>query len=151
MAARYRVRPAAAADLDALVEIERLSFSDPWTCEAIAEALSTAGAMALAAVGDPSGEVIGFLLGRSAAGEGEIHSLAVRPSERGQGVGRLLVDRAIAAFRSGGAAAVWLEVRESNVAARSLYGAAGFTVVGRRRNYYRHPVEDALVLRLPLE
>ncbi len=148
MAGRYRVRPAVAADLDAIMAIELRSFTDPWTGAAIASAMSTAGAIATVAESDRG--IIGCMLGRAAAGEGEIHSVAVNPDERGRGIGSLLVADAIERFVAAGAGTVWLEVRESNAAARALYRQAGFTEAGRRRKYYRAPVEDALVLQLEL-
>jgi ribosomal-protein-alanine N-acetyltransferase len=82
--------------------------------------------------------------------EGEIANLAVAPDWRGRGIGALLLVTAITAARSRDATALYLEVRDSNDAARALYAAHGFLEVGRRRRYYRKPVEDALVLRLVL-
>jgi ribosomal-protein-alanine N-acetyltransferase len=66
---------------------------------------------------------------------------------RGQGVGGRLLDATIGELERRGATSTFLEVRESNAAARALYASRGFDSVGRRRNYYRRPVEDALVLR----
>ena len=80
--------------------------------------------------------------------EAEIANLAVRTDRRRTGIGQLLVEAAIAAATAGGARTVYLEVRESNVAARALYQRHGFTAVGTRPKYYRNPSEDALVLRL---
>jgi ribosomal-protein-alanine N-acetyltransferase len=62
-----------------------------------------------------------------------------------------LLDAALADARSRGAAVVYLEVRDSNAAARALYLSRGFSEVGRRRSYYRRPVEDAVVMRRPLD
>jgi [ribosomal protein S18]-alanine N-acetyltransferase len=75
----------------------------------------------------------------------------VAPEVRGQGVGARLLDDALAAARRNGATAAYLEVRDSNAAARALYASRGFEQVGRRRNYYRKPVEDALVMRRVLD
>ena len=69
---------------------------------------------------------------------------------RRAGAGALLLNGAMAAARARGATAVHLDVRESNAAARALYARFGFTEVGRRRAYYREPVEDALMLRSDL-
>jgi len=94
--------------------------------------------------------VIAYLIGREAAGTGEVLNLAVDPPYRRRGLARALLDTALGVFQRRGADEVYLEVRESNAAARSLYGERGFEPVGTRRAYYRNPVEDALVLRLSL-
>ncbi len=148
MVGRYRVRPAVAADLDAIVAIELASFPDPWPRQALSGAMAASGAVAIVAECD--GTTVGYLLGQVVSGEGEIHSVAVDTAERGNGLGTMLVADAVERFRSAGTVTVWLEVRESNAAARSLYRQAGFIEAGRRRRYYQAPTEDALVLQLTL-
>lgn len=91
--------------------------------------------------------MIGYVIARRAADEGEILNLGVATGERGHGVGRALVERALARLAAGGVRVVFLEVRESNAVARRLYQSLGFTEVARRAGYYRRPVEDAVVLR----
>lgn len=91
--------------------------------------------------------VAGYVVAVDAADEGEILNLAVAPTGRRQGLGRALVEHILDALGERGATKVFLEVRESNAAARALYAVYGFTEVGRRREYYRRPVEDAIVLR----
>jgi ribosomal-protein-alanine N-acetyltransferase len=93
------------------------------------------------------GAVAGYVIARRAADEGEILNLAVAPAERGRGLGRVLVQRALAELCAAGARTAFLEVRESNAAALRLYGGLGFEAVARRVRYYRDPEEDALVLR----
>jgi len=95
--------------------------------------------------------VAGFMVSRqvtpvgSENGEREILSLAVDPAHRRQGIGRKLVD---AELRSAPKGTTWfLEVRESNIAAISLYAAVGFTAAGRRPGYYHDPAEAAIVMR----
>ena len=83
-----------------------------------------------------------------AADEGEILNLAVVPAGRRRGLGHALVHRILETLASRGARAIYLEVRESNAPARRLYAAHGFREVGRRKQYYRRPIEDAIVLRL---
>ena len=83
-----------------------------------------------------------------AADEGEILNLAVAPAGRRRGLGRALVEAMLEALRTRGIRQVYLEVRESNSSARALYASRGFKEVGRRKAYYRRPVEDAIVLRL---
>ena len=94
------------------------------------------------------GAIVGYVVALDAADEGEILNLAVAPSGRRGGLGRALVQHILATLTARGVRQVYLEVRESNAPARALYVAQGFKEVGRRKQYYRRPVEDAIVLRL---
>lgn len=144
----YQLRPTVRSDLPAMVALERAAFSDPWTARQLEDALDADGALGM--VAEQGGEVIGSVLGRVVADEGEILTLAVVPRLRRRGLGRVLLDAAIAACRIAGAATVWLEVRDSNAAAKAMYRSAGFVAAGLRRSYYRRPTEDAVVLCLRL-
>lgn len=154
------IRAARGDDLRALAEIERLSFSDPWSAEAFQVALEREQVrLTVAEVTAPEGgggegrsdttvpAVAGFLLAWFVADEGEIANVAVHPDWRGRGVGSALLDDVLAAARARATAAVYLEVRASNDTAQALYASRGFEQVGRRRRYYSRPVEDAIVLR----
>ena len=92
------------------------------------------------------GLVAGYVVGWHVLDEAELANLAVDPGIRGRGIGRLLLDAMLADARSRESARVFLEVRESNEAARQLYASRGFGQVGRRTKYYRGPEEDALIL-----
>jgi len=92
-------------------------------------------------------DVAGYAIAHVAADEGEILNLGVAAAHRRRGVGRRLVQAMVATLAARGAAAVYLEVRESNAAARGLNQELGFREVGRRSRYYRQPVEDAILLR----
>jgi ribosomal-protein-alanine N-acetyltransferase len=92
----------------------------------------------------------GYVLAMALGVEGEIADIAVAPRARGRGIGGALLDEATVRLADTGVRALFLEVRESNSAARGLYDSRGFAPVGRRRGYYRHPPEDALVLRRDL-
>jgi ribosomal-protein-alanine N-acetyltransferase len=94
--------------------------------------------------------VRGYVVAWFVLEEGEIGNLAVAGEARRQGLGARLLDHAIAAVRRSDVDVLYLEVRDSNAAARALYASRGFVEVGRRREYYRRPKEDALVLRLDL-
>jgi ribosomal-protein-alanine N-acetyltransferase len=160
------IRPAMAADLEQVTAIEQACFSDPWTPEAFASALTLSHIRFLVAeeIDDPASgngvpavdhgggvsRVVGYVLAMVAADEGEIADLAVAPAVRRRGVAGELLDRVAADARQAGVRALYLEVRESNVAAIALYRSRGFGPVGRRRGYYRHPPEDALLLRRDL-
>jgi len=96
-------------------------------------------------VAEQSGQVVGFLAWRcTSAEEAEILNLAVGPAARRQGIATRLVEETAAA--AGGS--LWLEVRQSNVAARNLYEKLGFREVGLRPNYYQNPPEDGIVMKL---
>ena len=91
----------------------------------------------------------GFLLIQFAADEGEIHDVGVHPDARRRGVGRALVEAAIAAARNHGATRLFLEVDVTNAPALALYASAGFAEIGRRKGYYLLPQgtrSDAVVM-----
>jgi ribosomal-protein-alanine N-acetyltransferase len=93
------------------------------------------------------GSVQGFVIGHHVAQEWEIENIAVSGPVRRRGLGSLLLEEFLRVVHAWGGTNVYLEVRESNQAARLLYEKAGFVQAGRRKAYYRHPDEDALVLR----
>ena len=124
--------------------IERAAFSDPWSAAQLHECL-TGGLDFL--VADRGGRVVGYVVARRAADEAEILNLCVAPAGRRAGTGRALVRAMLRRLARLGARTAYLEVRDSNRAARRLYQGEGFEAVGRRRGYYRRPVEDAIVLR----
>lgn len=130
---------------DALAAIHAAAFPPPelWDAHSFALQLSLPSIFGLI---HPEG---GLVMGRVAADEAEILTLAVAPSARRRGLGGTLLRAAIEAAAARGAAAVFLEVSTANDAARALYDAAGFRAVGRRRRYYTDGT-DALVLKLPL-
>jgi [ribosomal protein S18]-alanine N-acetyltransferase len=99
---------------------------------------------------DDSERVLGYVVAWFVAGEGEISNIAVNPDGWGRGVGRSLLNAALEEGRRRRAGAVYLEVRESNQRARALYESTGFEEVGRRKGYYRRPVEDAIMLRFTM-
>jgi ribosomal-protein-alanine N-acetyltransferase len=148
MDAPWRIRPAVPADVERLLPIEQRCFSDPWSAGAFEETLRPPHGLGL--VAERAGQVRGYLVARSVAGEGEILNLAVAPDARRRGLGDDLLEAGITALAATGAREIFLEVREQNHAALKLYGRRGFKPVGMRAGYYRNPVEDAIVLRLAL-
>jgi len=102
---------------------------------------------------DPGNEpvVAGFIVARLVAGELHINNVAVRPEFRRQGIAARLVAAVLSQGQSDGARMAFLEVRAGNVPAQGLYRRCGFQVTGRRRRYYRQPVEDALLMSVSLE
>jgi ribosomal-protein-alanine acetyltransferase len=149
MAVRCQIRPATPADTARLAELERICFSDPWSPAGLREMITATHTIGMVAL---IGEmIVGYAIARHAAGAGEILNLAVAPEHRREGVAAHLIDALLEGLRSRDVGEVYLEVRESNGPARALYRGKGFSVAGMRRAYYRHPTEDALVLRLPLD
>jgi ribosomal-protein-alanine N-acetyltransferase len=144
------VEPAVRADLTAIVELETTAFSDPWSLASF-EAVLAEPAAYMAVARGAADEVVGYVVAWFAADEGEIANLAVREPTRRRGIGAALLDGALAEGARRGAENLYLEVRESNVAARRLYASRGFEEIGRRRGYYRRPVEDAIILRRELK
>lgn len=137
--------------LPQVAEIERKSFTDPWSLHAFREVLAAPRACFIGARQGVSGPLLGYVVAWFVADEGEIANLAVAPEARGKGIGAKLLDTALSEGRARGAGAIFLEVRDSNRAARQLYASRGFVEVGRRKAYYRRPIEDAIVLRHTVE
>jgi ribosomal-protein-alanine N-acetyltransferase len=147
------VRAAEERDVARVLQIERASFADPWTGDAFRSSLTLPHLRFLVAesevgAGDAGAAVlVGYVLAMVMGPEGEIADIAVAPEARGRGVGGVLLDRVTELLAESGVRTIYLEVRESNLAARGLYDARSFRMIGRRRGYYQHPAEDALVLR----
>lgn len=145
------VRPMAAEDLDAVMEIQRRSpEASQWhrrDYEMVARGAWTLWRGWVAAY---QAKVEGFLIARLVADELEILNLAVRPDARRSGVGASLLGESLGWGRAGGAAKAFLEVRASNQGALAFYERWRFLPTGRRPRYYEKPVEDALHLSASL-
>ena len=139
--------PASQRHIASIVRIERESFSDPWSEEAFVGMMESRLASFIVAL-DADDSVIGYTAATGAWDDGEILSVAVDGKARRRGIGGILLDSAISALKDRLVARVFLEVRESNSAAIALYRSRGFEQLSVRRNYYRRPVENALVMRL---
>jgi ribosomal-protein-alanine N-acetyltransferase len=143
------LRPATENDLAAIHAIERESFGDPWAIDGFRDLLDHQRAKIEVAV-DATGTLLGYAVAWYVADESEIANIAVAPTARRRGVGKLLLDQILRAAAQFGAKTVFLEVRESNDEAKKLYEARGFSIAGRRTDYYRKPDEDALIMRREL-
>ena len=129
--------------LSEVASIEEMSFSLPWSLESL-ELMLTEQASALVALED--GRVLGYVGMMCVLDEGQIINLAVHPDARRRGVGRTLMEAAQAYAKERGIVFLSLEVRESNIAARSLYSSLGWEEQGIRKGFYSHPVENACVM-----
>ena len=145
------LRPAVEGDLLDVVRIERACFADPWTEESFRRLLAGQPAIFLVAVLPPDSAIAGYVIAFSVGEDAELLNVAVDPLFRGRGLAGQMLDAVLIELGSRGVRTAFLEVRESNAAARALYGSRGFAEIGRRVRYYRRPVEDALVMRRILE
>jgi len=148
------LRHASRADLADVATMERECYGDPWPAAAFASLPENNRVLFLVArqsTQEESGPLAGYVIAWYVLDEGELANLAVAPSARGQGIGRALLDAVLADAANRGVARLFLEVRESNAAARRLYATRNFEEVGRRKRYYRSPTEDALILRRTLK
>jgi len=141
----FRVRPATSADLSALLALEGGSAAAAHWNEAEYHRLFAEAGRAVLVIEEDA--VQGFIVGRDLGPEWEIENVVVVSSMQRRGLGSRLVQELLDLARSRGAQAVFLEVRESNRAARALYSKSGFVETGRRRGYYKSPEEDALVCK----
>lgn len=142
----FRIRPMLGADLPRVMEIENVSFSTPWKEPTFRSLMRRTDTDLF--VAEQEGRVVGYTACWTVIDQSELGNVAVAAEARGRGIGGALVDAVVARVRERGAAELFLEVRESNRSAQSIYRDRGFVVVGRRRSYYAHPTEDALVMRL---
>lgn len=136
-------------DVEAVAAVEAECFSEPWSRKQIEEAMERPEY--LYAVAEKEGSVVGYCAILQVAGEGQITNVAVTRECRGLHIGRELVKRAISFSRKKGNQEFTLEVRKGNEAAIALYHSLGFTEDGIRKDFYRKPVEDALLMRLKAE
>ena len=142
-----RIHRAVVEDVPRVAAIEQLAFSDPCPASAFAGLLGRDHVLFLVVQEDAGAPVVGYVVAIFGGGEGDVANLAVAPESRGQGIGAGLVEAVLNEASQRGVERLYLEVRESNAAARRLYRACGFEEVGRRPGYYRRPAEDALILR----
>ena len=139
------VRRMSASDVSAALSIlEESPEASIWTSESLLESACRGNAW----VAELGGGVAGILIGRVAADEFEVLNLAVAKARRRRGVATQLVKVALEGARIAGAGKAYLDVRASNKGGIALYERLGFRVCGRRANYYRDPVEDAVLLVL---
>lgn len=131
--------------LDEAAALERVCFSDPWSRNMLAEELDNALAAFLAAL-DGTGAVVGYAGLQVVLDEGYILNIAVRPDCRRQQIASQLLEVFINFAQGNRLSFLTLEVRASNAPAIALYERWGFAEAGRRRNYYEHPREDAVIM-----
>ena len=127
--------------LEDVAELERLSFAEPWSRDALTLLLREGG---FGVVACADGHAVAYGGMTHVLDEGSVTNIATHPDYRRQGLGEAVTRRMLAEAQARGLSAVFLEVRESNTAARLLYEKLGFHVCGVRKNFYRKPTESAL-------
>ena len=128
-----------------IAQLEKICFSDPWSEKSIASELDNKLAFWLvAAEGDT---VAGYIGSQTVIDETDMMNVAVHPDFRRQGIAEELVNTLVDNLKQMGSHSLTLEVRAANAPAIALYEKLGFSEIGRRKNYYRNPREDALILR----
>lgn len=146
----YQITPMTAAHLDAVAALEKICFpEDPWSRRLFEEALDRGNTTPLLALGE-DGSVLGYLLFTAVLDEGGVDNIAVAPAARRQGIASALLEAFHRYGREHGLASLFLEVRPSNTGAAALYEKLGYREVGRRKNYYLSPKEDAIMMKLEL-
>ena len=146
---KVQIVPMNGDHLDEVAELERVCFPDPWSRNMLKEELENDLAAFLVAL-DEQGAVAGYAGLQVVLDEGYILNVAVRPDCRRQGVAGQLLQVFLDFAKGNQLAFLTLEVRASNYPAIALYGSRGFRGVGRRKNYYEHPKEDAVIMTLDL-
>ena len=156
-----RIRPATTADIPAMIELEqKCPTAAHWTPRQYQVALRTEESgdskrlvlvveqkveVGTASEGRETPELLAFLVAHDLGPEWELENIVVAPSARRKGLGARLVGELLSHAREAGNEHVFLEVRESNQAARILYEKSGFEETGRRSGYYLNPPEDAIL------
>lgn len=150
-ALHLRIRSATVADIPAILALEtQAAMAAHWSAEQYQAVFSGERPSRVALIVEAEGAVKGFIIGRVVDAEWEIENVAVVDSARRRGLGTMLVGEFLDRARARGAQSVFLEVRESNRAARLLYEKWPFAESGRRKRYYGEPEEDAIMYRLAL-
>ncbi len=139
----FEIQPFTPKYAKAVAALEAMCFSEPWSADGVLESFNTGTLFLVAVTGE---NIIGYGGVQMVADEGYITNIAVDPAHRRQGVGDALTKALVKAAQQAGLAFISLEVRAGNLAAQRLYQNNGFTPQGRRKNFYRLPTEDALIL-----
>ena len=140
-----RIETMNSSHVDQIAQLEKLCFSDPWSINSIASELDNKLAFWLVATEED--RVAGYIGSQTVMDETDMMNVAVHPDYRRKGIAEALVNGLVEELKRKESRCLTLEVRASNVPAIALYEKLGFSEIGRRKNYYRNPREDALILR----
>ena len=147
----FKIRPATLADISSMLQLEKHAVTAAhWSRQQYEAVFSANTPRRFVLVLEEGSTVRAFVIGREAVCEWEIENIAVAGPARHRGLGTRLLGEFLDKIKADGAELVFLEVRESNHAARALYEKWAFLESGRRKRYYQNPAEDAVVYRLEL-
>lgn len=143
---RLNFRSMVKDDIEDVLNIERSSFSTPWSRSAFLDALNLGATRNF--VIELDGAIIGYIIIYAISFEAHIANFAIHPFFRRKGIGEFLLMKTIDELKKEHIKEFYLEVREGNIAAINLYKKIGFEVIGKRKGYYRDTGEDALIMAL---
>jgi ribosomal-protein-alanine acetyltransferase len=152
------IRPATLNDIDSMIELARTSdTAAQWTLQQYRDVFLGTGVPRLSIVAEPhaplsfpNAAIVGFLVARHLPPEWELENIVVAPAARRKGIGKQLLHALLTTARGTDGNSVFLEVRQSNLAAQALYERCDFEVHGCRKSYYSNPIEDAILYRRSL-
>lgn len=124
--------------------LEKQCFSDPWSENSVASELENP--LSLWLIAEEDGAVCGYVGSQTVLDETDMMNIAVHPDCRRKGIAAALITELVSRLKARGSRVLRLEVRESNFSAIALYEALGFTQLGLRKNYYKNPKENAMIL-----
>lgn len=139
-----QIRRMTMEDCNQVAEIEAASFSIPWSLRAFTDTVEKTNFRYF--VAEEAGEILGYCGFLYVLDEAEIPNVCVKASARRQGIGRKMLEALITEAKKLGIAVLYLEVRESNEAAKTLYASLGFLANGIRKNFYEQPQENAVLM-----
>ncbi len=142
------IRKATDADISEIMEIEKSSFPDPWSESAFRVNLINENIFSVVCL---DGRVVGYAIISVIPPEGELYNIAVASELQGKGVSEQLFNETQSQAYERGVRTIYLEVRESNLRARSFYKKLGFSEIGIRKKYYHQPTENAVLMSKNIE
>jgi len=142
------IRQADRSDIPAVMEIEASLYSEPWDTQLFMDAISAKDKSVFAAV--ETGVLAGYVVFERVLDEGHVTNIAVSKPYQRWGIASSLISYVIELAKSEKLKEIFLEVRETNEAARKLYSKFGFSEIGRRKAYYHKTNEDALLYKLDI-
>jgi len=143
----FHIRRMTVEDVPAVAELDRISFSLPWTERSFQFEVSSNPA-SRCWVAEQGGQIIGVVVAWLLLDEVHIATIATRPEFRRQGIAQALLAHVLKLGAKDGALSSFLEVRASNVAAQAMYHKFGYEETGRRPRYYKDNGEDAILMTL---